>query len=216
MHFGPPRTISFGKMTDSDSQDNLPDPILAVECEIDESETAIDIPVEELTDENRNDGFCQISDAHPLLERNIAIVVSCILLVGVLIAATVMSLAFAMTSIVWLFIYGGCFAFAVVVSLLMIVWPAIEHRHTWWRLNEDGLEIRRGVFWKHQICVPLARVQHADVLQGPLQRRHELGSLTVNTAGTQNASVSLIGLSHETAVKLRDQLVRQGKTRHVV
>jgi membrane protein YdbS with pleckstrin-like domain len=203
-------------MTDSESQDDLPDPILTVESEIDESETTIDTPVEKLTAENRNDGFCQISDAHPMLERNIGIVVSCVLLVGVLIAAAVMSLAFEMTSIMSLSIYGGCFAFTFVISILMIAWPAIEHRHTWWRLNEDGLEIRRGVIWKHQICVPLARVQHADVLQGPLQRRYELGSLTVNTAGTQNASVSLIGLSHEMAVELRDQLIRQGKTRHVV
>jgi membrane protein YdbS with pleckstrin-like domain len=203
-------------MIDSQSQDNLPDPIPAVESEIDESEATNDTPVEALTDKNRNDGFCQLSHAHPVLERNIHIVVSCILLLGVLIAAAVMSLAFALTSTMWLLAYGGCFAFAVVISILMVVWPAIEHRHTWWRLNEDGLEIRRGVFWKHQICVPLARVQHADVLQGPLQRRHQLGSLTVNTAGTQNASVALIGLSHETAVELRDQLIRQGKTRHVV
>ncbi len=203
-------------MIDSESQDDLPDPILAVECEIDESETAIDTPVEALTDENRDDGFCHISDAHLLLERNVAIVLSCILLVGFLISVAVMSVVFSMNSIIWLSIYGGCFVFAVMISILMIVWPAIEHRHTWWRLNEDGLEIRRGVFWRHQICVPLARVQHADVLQGPLQRRYELGSLTVNTAGTQNASVSLIGLSHETAVEVRDQLIRQGKTRHVV
>ena len=44
-------------MIDSQSQDNLPDPIPAVESEIDESEATNDTPVEALTDKNRNDGF---------------------------------------------------------------------------------------------------------------------------------------------------------------
>ncbi len=95
-------------------------------------------------------------------------------------------------------------------------WPAIAHRHAQWRLDETGLEIHRGVFWRHQLAVPLARLQHADVLQGPLQRRFGLGKLTVHTAGTANASVELDGLAFETASWLRDQLIRQRETLDVV
>jgi len=42
---------------------------------------------------------------------------------------------------------------------LAIFWPAIEHRHVRWSVGPVGVEIKRGVFWKHQIAIPWARVQ---------------------------------------------------------
>ena len=109
---------------------------------------------------------------------------------------------------------------AGLVNLLLlwaaIFWPAIEHRHTSWLTGETGVEINRGVFWKHRIAIPWARVQHADVSQGPLERMYGLGSLTIHTAGTKHASVSLEGLSHETAIQLRDEVVRQRQAADVV
>lgn len=114
-------------------------------------------------------------------------------------------------------------AAAVGLSLLclglvgnIIFWPPIEHRHIRWKLSDVGLEIRRGVFWKKEIAVPWARAQHADVSQGPLQRMFEIGSLTVHTAGTKNASVTIDGLSHEQALALRDEIIRQRKESDVV
>lgn len=100
--------------------------------------------------------------------------------------------------------------------VLFYIWPAWSYRCTTYRLNEMGLEIHHGVFWKHRTSVPVARVQHADVSQGPLQRKFELGKLTVHTAGTQNASVELNGIAHDVAVELRNQIVSQRKTSDVV
>lgn len=95
-------------------------------------------------------------------------------------------------------------------------WPRMSHRKTSYRLDESGLLIHRGVFFRHRISVPTARVQHADVSQGPLQRQFDLGTLTVHTAGTSNASVELDGLQHAVALQLRDQIVRQRKAIDVV
>ncbi len=66
------------------------------------------------------------------------------------------------------------------------------------------------------ISVPLARLQHADISQGPLQRQWGLAKLIVYTAGTQHASVELEGLAYETAIKLRDHLLHQQGTGDVV
>ena len=90
-----------------------------------------------------------------------------------------------------------------------IFWPGIEHRHRGWRLSDAGLEVRHGVWWKHLHAVPWARVQHADVVQGPIQRMCGVGTLTVHTAGTSNSSVNLSGLSHPRAIELRDEIIRQ-------
>jgi uncharacterized protein len=86
-------------------------------------------------------------------------------------------------------------------------WQAIDYRHTWYRLDDRGIEIRRGVFWREVVNVPRSRVQHTDVSQGPLERRYGLGTLVVYTAGTDHAKVTLSGLSHDVALDIREQLM---------
>ena len=108
---------------------------------------------------------------------------------------------------------------AYVLGLVLIVWanlvlPEKSYRHAAWRLNEAGLEIRQGIWWRHEITIPLARVQHTDVQQGPLARRYGLARLLIHTAGTQDASVPLAGLAQETAHWLRDALVAQCEAEH--
>jgi len=101
-------------------------------------------------------------------------------------------------------------AWACVVAGLAALawfWPPVHYRHTAYRLDRDGIRIRRGVVWRSVTSVPQSRVQHTDVSQGPLERVFGLATLIVHTAGAQNASVSLGGLSHEDALRIRDHLI---------
>lgn len=112
---------------------------------------------------------------------------------------------------IWLIVVG---AWAFLMLLLWArawFWPALAYRHTSYRLSPRGLVIRRGVLWRSIAHVPRSRVQHTDVSQGPLERYFELGTLTVHTAGTQFASVSLDGLAHTTAEQIRDVLIEAGE-----
>ncbi len=86
-------------------------------------------------------------------------------------------------------------------------WPAVEHRHTSYKVDERGIEIRKGVFWRQVIHVPRSRVQHTDVSQGPIERGFGLGTLVIYTAGTAHARVDLRGLEHATALQIRDYLL---------
>jgi uncharacterized protein len=86
-------------------------------------------------------------------------------------------------------------------------WPVIEYRHMSYRLNDDGIEIRSGVFWRSVVNVPRSRVQHTDVAQGPLERSYELGRLVIHTAGTEHSRVELPGLEYYTAMRIRDWLL---------
>ncbi len=89
-------------------------------------------------------------------------------------------------------------------------WPAVEHAHTRYRVDAQGLEIHRGVVWRAVTTVPRSRVQHIDVTQGPVERRFGLGTLVVYTAGTEHSRVDLPGLAHETATRLRADLLPEG------
>lgn len=86
-------------------------------------------------------------------------------------------------------------------------WPPIEHGHSSYKVDLQGIESRRGVLWRKVINVPRSRVQHTDVSQGPLERRYGLGTLVIYTAGTSYARVDLSGLDHATALRIRDHLL---------
>lgn len=86
-------------------------------------------------------------------------------------------------------------------------WPKIEHRHASYKVDGQGVEIRKGVLWRQVINVPRSRVQHTDVSQGPLERGYGLGTLVIYTAGTDHAKVDLSGLDHGTALLIRDHLL---------
>ena len=85
-------------------------------------------------------------------------------------------------------------------------WPPIAHQHTHYRIDEQGIEIRKGVYWRIVINVPRSRVQHIDVSQGPIERRYGLGTLVIYTAGTDHAKVELGGLEHGRALRIREHL----------
>ena len=81
--------------------------------------------------------------------------------------------------------------------------------HTYWRLDPEGLALRRGRMWLRETRVPITRVQHLDLKRGPLQRRRSLATLVVHTAGTRNSSVVVPNIDAEDAQFLRDRLGRQ-------
>lgn len=137
--------------------------------------------------------------------------------VGLLSLLIPSAILFLVLTLTWLFgglpgsVYGSLVAGLglpiVGLGLWLWHWPVLHYRHLRYRVDRLGLRIHRGVVWRRSISVPTTRVQHTDVTQGPWQRRYSLATLTVHTAGTQGASISLAGLEHETALRLRDHLM---------
>lgn len=106
-------------------------------------------------------------------------------------------------------------AWAAASTLLAVwcyAWPGVRYRRLRYRLDRQGFTIRRGVVWRSVTSVPKSRVQHTDVSQGPLERAFGLATLVVHTAGTQDSSVSLGGLTHGVALRIRDYLIDAGPT----
>jgi membrane protein YdbS with pleckstrin-like domain len=101
-------------------------------------------------------------------------------------------------------------AIAAGCAWLAHAWPAIAHRYASYRVDNEGIEIKRGVVWRRIISIPRSRVQHTDVSQGPLERNYGLGTLIIYTAGTEHARVQLPGLDHRVALLIRDHLLASG------
>lgn len=141
--------------------------------------------------------------------------------VGWIVAAFVTGLSFLAAfgfwasmgfSLIALVAAGGVWlAFSGLLAWRAHAWPAIAYGHTSYKVDAQGIEIRRGVFWRTITSIPRSRVQHTDVSQGPLQRTHELGTLVVYTAGTDHARVDLPGLAHARALLVREHLLPKGE-----
>jgi membrane protein YdbS with pleckstrin-like domain len=103
------------------------------------------------------------------------------------------------------------FAAIAALGLFAWRWPVLEYRYTAYRLDGDGIEIRKGVLWRSVANVPRSRIQHTDVSQGPLERNFELSTLHVFTAGTEHSEVTLAGLEHGRALSIRNHLLTGGE-----
>jgi membrane protein YdbS with pleckstrin-like domain len=100
----------------------------------------------------------------------------------------------------------------VVGMLLAFWWPKQRYRYLRYGLDEFGLVLQSGVWWRKQITLPRVRIQHSDVAQGPLQRRYGVATLKLYTAGSRYTKVELEGVRHEEALALRDSLVTRARS----
>jgi len=79
----------------------------------------------------------------------------------------------------------------------------------WQHLPDAGIVAWSGAWWQREIRIPLVRLQHLDVVRGPLERRLGLASLELHTAGSHDHRTRLPGLDPEAANRLRDVLLEE-------
>jgi membrane protein YdbS with pleckstrin-like domain len=109
---------------------------------------------------------------------------------------------------------GGLFRIAVGMAAAWLVsrvvgavwYPAAAWRAASYQLDDQLLVFNEGVFWQSSTAVPLSRVQHTDVTQGPFERRFGIGRLIIHTAGDAASQVVIWGLAIGTAYRMRDLL----------
>jgi uncharacterized membrane protein YdbT with pleckstrin-like domain len=122
-------------------------------------------------------------------------------------------------------VYLGAFADAPqwVMALGVVPTLAAFAFLTWWipayyrtadyRLTDDEIEFRRGVFFRKKTTIPYNRITNVDATQGPVQRLVDAGSVGIHTAGyggQMGAELTITGISDYEDVK--DQVLE--KVRH--
>lgn len=113
---------------------------------------------------------------------------------GVLESAQLLPLGSIITPVLALYAY------------IAFVIPARKYRHWGYAMGTDRLRIVRGYMFYRDTIVPFGRIQHIDVEQGPIDRRYDLATLTVHTAGNHNSTVTLPGLLHADALAMREAI----------
>ena len=102
----------------------------------------------------------------------------------------------------------GSIVLPVLIACIWIVFIAPARRFSGWgyMMDAEELQVRRGRLTRVHTVVPLDRVQHLDIAQGPLERGFGVSRLIVHTAGTLHSQIVLPGLTRETAEAMREEI----------
>ncbi|NTU89924.1 MAG: PH domain-containing protein [Actinobacteria bacterium] len=91
----------------------------------------------------------------------------------------------------------------ILLVLFVLITPSIHYARWRYAVNEDDIDIMRGIIIYKRIIIPLVRVQHVDSKQGPILRMLKLASVSVATAAGEH---EIPGLALEEADALRDRV----------
>lgn len=106
----------------------------------------------------------------------------------------------------WAVLLGGGW---LMLQLLLALWlPMLAWARWAWLIRDHDLMIASGVVFRSVMSIPLTRVQHVDVQQGPLERAFGLARVQIYTASGAGADGVIPGIDLADAEALRDRLVR--------
>ncbi|MEN1728793.1 MAG: PH domain-containing protein [Pseudomonadota bacterium] len=91
--------------------------------------------------------------------------------------------------------------------LFGLVSAMIFHRRFRFRIEDDAVRVRRGLFEKKELRVRFARVQTVQIGQPFYFKPFELVRFTLETPGGQESEVELPGIARHLAEDMRDRIV---------
>lgn len=95
----------------------------------------------------------------------------------------------------------------ILFGLTSIVFFVPRRWRRWgYAFTDTELHVAYGWLTRVHTVVPVSRVQHIDVSQGPLERSAGVATLSLHTAGTENSLVVLPGVSRRRAEEMRDAI----------
>ena len=86
---------------------------------------------------------------------------------------------------------------------LLFAWPVASVRRKGYAIRERDIIYKSGIFWQTVTAIPFNRIQHVEKSSTPLDRRFQLASLQIYTAGGSGGDLKIHGLPAKTAEKLR-------------
>ena len=77
----------------------------------------------------------------------------------------------------------GLYVLLAVIVVYGLVEPQITYMRYRYRMDDDKIEVRRGIVYITHEMVPIERVHQVDVSEGPINRIYGLANVNITTAG---------------------------------
>lgn len=96
---------------------------------------------------------------------------------------------------------GGGLTFLALLGVLIL--PGIEYRQWKYLITDKKVEIVHGIFFVSTSVIPILRIQHITISQGPIYRK--LGLFTV-TIALASGTFEIVGLREDRAIEITETL----------
>ncbi len=136
-----------------------------------------------------------------------AVLMTIFLSVGITILQFIFNAAFAEENIqvdfwfLWLLIPA--------IAVPALIWPLISVPKKGYAIRDKDILYQSGVFWHTVTAIPFNRIQHVEKSSTPLERRFNIATLQLFTAGGTGGDLKIHGLSADAAEKLREFILEK-------
>jgi len=101
----------------------------------------------------------------------------------------------------WVYLISGGLVLLNLLGFLIL--PGIEYRQWKYLITDEKVEIVHGIFFVTTSIVPIVRIQHITVGQGPIYRKLGLFKVTIALA---SGTFEIVGLRDERAKEISETL----------
>ena len=98
---------------------------------------------------------------------------------------------------------GWLWLFVTAFGISSLAWPFLSVPRQGYAVRDKDIIYNSGVFWRTVTAIPFNRIQHVEKSSTPLDRRFNIATLQLFTAGGSGGDLKIYGLSAETAESLR-------------
>lgn len=109
---------------------------------------------------------------------------------------------------IYAFMLSGVISAYMLITLFL--YPLIEYKQWGYIISDDRVEIRHGIFFIKNTIIPIVRIQHIAISQGPINRKLGISAIAIHTASGQFV---IEGLSNEDAGLIAEGLKSKLYTR---
>ena len=109
----------------------------------------------------------------------------------------------------WITIVGGILFVLIFLTFISI---PIGYKRRSYALRERDLTYKKGWIFSSMITIPFNRIQHTEISRGPIERKFELSTLKIYTAGGSTSDLSIPGLEVEEAEQLKEFVAQKAAT----
>lgn len=102
---------------------------------------------------------------------------------------------------IWVYLGSGALVLLNLLGLLIL--PGIEYRQWKYLITDEKVEIVHGIFFVTTSIVPIVRIQHITIGQGPIYRKLGLFNVTIALA---SGTFEIVGLREERAREISETL----------
>ncbi|NQX91168.1 MAG: PH domain-containing protein [Flavobacteriales bacterium] len=106
-------------------------------------------------------------------------------------------------------IYIGVIIAASIWLVLLVLIFGLERKRfakMGYVLRSKDVTYKRGLIFHKIVTLPFNRIQHTEISQGPIEKKFNLSTLKIFTAGGSGSDLSISGLDPETAQKMKEYI----------